>query len=106
MNTFENKILCKIYRNKATPDEDDVVMCEKCFAMTSPKQCKIDNEVSCIVPDECQTKYSVTIQHDMLKNAVHIPIKQERIFSKTFFKKTFDEEINLTENVITKITTI
>ena len=43
----------------------------------------------------------VTIQQDTLKNAVDIPIKQERSFSKALFKKTFDAEINLKENIIT-----
>ena len=62
-------------------------MCEKCFITTSADQCNIHNEVSCTVQDECKTKYSVTIQPDKLKNAVDIPIKQERSFSKTLFKK-------------------
>ena len=39
----------------------------------------------------------------MLKNAVDIPIKQERSFSKALFKKTFDTEINLKENIITRL---
>ena len=103
MNTIENKILCRKCKNEANPDEDDIVMCENCFIMTSADQCKIDNEISCIVQDECKTKYSVTIQQDMLKNAVDIPIKQERSFSKALFKKTFDAEINLKENIITKL---
>ena len=67
--------------------------------MTSADQCQIDNEVSCIVQDEHKTKYSVTIQQDMLKNAVDIPVQQERSFSKALFKKTFDAEVNLKENI-------
>ena len=39
----------------------------------------------------------------MLKTAVDLPIKQEKIFSKAFFKKTFDAEINLKENIATKL---
>ena len=63
------------------------------------RQCKIDNEVSCIVQDECKTKYSATIQQDILRNAVGISIKEERSFSKALFKKAFDAEINLKENI-------
>ena len=62
MNTIENKILRKKFKNEGTPDEDEIVMCEKCFVMTSAGQGKIDNEVSCIVQDECKTKYSIRIQ--------------------------------------------
>ena len=40
-------------------------MCEKSFIMISAKQCKIDNEVSCIVHDECKAKYFVTIRQNM-----------------------------------------
>ena len=39
----------------------------------------------------------------MLKTAVDLPIKQEKSFSKVFFKKTFDAEINLKENIATKL---
>ena len=35
----------------------------------------------------------------MLKTAVDLSIKQEKSFSKVFFKKTFDAEINLKENM-------
>ena len=50
-------------------------MYEKCFNMTSTERRKIDNEVSCIVQVECKTKYSFTIQQNMLKNAFDISIK-------------------------------
>ena len=78
-------------------------MYEKCFNMTSTERCKIDNEVSCIVQVEFKTKYSVTIQQNMLKNVFDISIKQERKFSKAFFKKIFDAEINFKENILTKL---
>ena len=39
----------------------------------------------------------------MLKTAVDLPIKQEKSFLKAFFKKTFDAEINLKENIATKL---
>ena len=75
-------------------------MCEKCFIMISAKQCKIDNEVSCIVQDECKAKYFITIRQNMLKNAIDIPIKQ----AKTFLKTTFNVEINLKENLYDNLT--
>ena len=55
INTIENKILWKKCKNEVTPDENDIVMCQKCFIMTFTNQSKINNEVSCIVQDECKT---------------------------------------------------
>ena len=75
----------KKYKKEVNPDQDDIVMCEKCFVMTSADQSKIDHEVSCIVQDECETKYLVTIQQDMLKNAVDVP-KSKKRFSKGYLK--------------------
>lgn len=39
----------------------------------------------------------------MLENAVDMLIKQERSFLKVFFQKSFHAEINLKENIITKL---
>ena len=86
MDTIENNILCKKCKNAVNPDEDDILI-EKYFIMTSADQCKIDNEVSCIVQCECKTKSPITLQQDMLKNAFDIPIKKERSFSKGLCKK-------------------
>ena len=82
-----NRNLWKKWKNEVTPDEDDIVMCEKWFIMISTDQCKINNEASCVVQDECKTKQSVIIQQDLLKNTGDMPMKQERSFSKAFFKK-------------------
>ena len=48
MSTIENKILCKKCKNEVTPDEDDTVVCEKCFIMRSAEQCKIDLKMQLI----------------------------------------------------------
>ena len=87
MDTIGNRNLWKKWKNEGTPDEDDIVMCEKCFIMISTDQCKINNEASCVVQGECKTKQSVIIQQDLLKNTDDMPMKQERSFSKAFFKK-------------------
>ena len=42
MNTIESKVLCRKCKNEVTPGEDDIVVCEKCFNMTSADQCKIE----------------------------------------------------------------
>lgn len=79
-------------KNEVAPDEGDIVMCQKCFIMTFTNQCKINNEVSCIVQDEWKTKFSIIIQQDMLKNAADISIKKERSFLKVLFKKLLMQE--------------
>ena len=49
VNTIENNILKKRYKNGVTPDEGDIVICKKYLIMVFAEESKINNEISCIV---------------------------------------------------------
>ena len=103
MKTIINKFLCHKCNREVTPDKDKVFVCQHCDIMGDASLCKVDNKVSCVIKDQ-HRQYVMKVTQDLLVNAVDdASVEDLNKFSKKLILKKFEAEINLKENIITKL---